>query len=569
MRPGANILNIATMATMREKLLVAIKEALKSVGVYDAEVSLEHPAELANGDYSTGVALQYAKQAGLSPRVLSGKIVEVLEDIDGVDRVDIAGPGFINFYLTSNVLAASLEKARGEDMWGANNNEKGKRIMVEYTDPNPFKEFHIGHLMSNAVGESVSRLLQFSGADIKRANYQGDVGPHVAKAIWGIKKLGVDPESAASLGRAYAAGAKVYEEDAKAKAEIDEINAKVYGHSDAEIDSIYTAGRKASLAHFEDIYAMLGTKFDYYFFESVSAPRGGALVREHPSVFAQSDGAVVFEGEKVGLHTRVFITSKGLPTYEAKDLGLLALKSESGSLDRSLTITAHEQAEYFKVVLAAAREIPALADIANITSHVTHGMMRFAEGKMSSRTGNVVTGESLLAELTEAAKERASESRADNPETLASQVAVAAIKYQVLRQASHKDIVFDKERALSLEGDSGPYLQYAHARAHALVEKAKEQGIAAAIDESAKPSELARLLHRFPEAVEYAAHELEPHLLTNYILELAAAFNSWYAQEQILDGTSAAAHKVAIADAVRKTLRNGLWVLGIPAPEKM
>jgi len=152
---------------------------------------------------------------------------------------------------------------------------------------------------------------------------------------------------------------------------------------------------------------------------------------------------------------------------------------------------------------------------------------------------------------------------------LAQQVAVAAIKYQVLKQSSGKDITFDRERALSLEGDSGPYLQYAHARAAQVVERARSEGVATQIDAHAEPIELTRLLMHFPEAVTYAVRELEPHLLTNYLIELAGAFNSWYAQVHILDGTNEAPHKVAIADAVRATLKNGLWLLGIPTPSKM
>ena len=163
------------------------------------------------------------------------------------------------------------------------------------------------------------------------------------------------------------------------------------------------------------------------------------------------------------MHTRVFITQKGLPTYETKDLGLAQMKSEKWDFDLSITVTAHEQADYFAVVLAAMRRI--LPDIAAKIRHVSHGMMRFAEGKMSSRTGNVITGESLLTDVAEAAKGRAAESRADNTEQLSKDIAVAAIKYQILKQSSGKNIVFDRARALSLEGDSGPYLQYTYARA--------------------------------------------------------------------------------------------------------
>jgi arginyl-tRNA synthetase len=201
--------------------------------------------------------------------------------------------------------------------------------------------------------------------------------------------------------------------------------------------------------------------------------------------------------------------------------------------------------------------------------HIYHGMMRFAEGKMSSRKGNVVTGESLLADVAEEARVRAKESRAEDADALAQEVAVAAIKYQILKQSSGKDIVFDRERALSLEGDSGPYLQYAHARTHQIIERAKSEGISPKADESADFGEAGRLLVRFPDIVQEATALMEPHVLTTYLTALASAFNSWYGREQILDGTPAAAHKIALTDAVRKTLKNGLWVLGIPAPEKM
>lgn len=549
---------------VRDELKTAIAGALGELGVTVAalDVPLEHPTELQNGDYSSSVALKYAKDALLAPRALAEKLADTMGAIAGISKVEVAGPGFINFYISSAALAGAIEQARSNEKWGENHDLKGKKMMVEYTDPNPFKEFHIGHLMSNAIGESIARLLEYSGAEVKRANYQGDVGPHVAKALWGKRKF-----PAFSWGEAYAAGAQEYEKDPAVKEAIDAINKKVYDKTDRDINALYDDGREASLAHFENIYQLLGTTFDFYFFESVTAPLGQALVEAHPEVFEKSDGATVYRGEEDDLHTRVFITSKGLPTYETKELGLAELKAETWDFDTSITVTAHEQRDYFAVVLAAMRKV--LPDIAVKIKHVTHGMMRFAEGKMSSRTGNVVTGESLLSELKEAALERAKESRAENASVLAEQIAVAAIKYQVLKQASGKDIIFDRVRALSLEGDSGPYLQYAHARACAVVEKAKEQGIEPDVGAGTPANDLARLVHRFPEKLEYAARELEPHLLTTYLLELASAFNSWYAQVHILDGTPEAARKVALVDAVRATLAHGLQVLGIPAPEKM
>ncbi len=550
-----------------QKIIDALARAFSVSNLSVSDIKVEHPSELVNGDYATGVALQLAKEAGKKPREFAEEIVGKLGTIDGVEKIEVAGAGFINFYLAASALGKAIEEVKNEDEWGRSSINKGERVMVEYTDPNPFKEFHIGHLMSNAIGESISRLLQFSGATVLRANYQGDVGPHVAKALWGVKKLGLDPNDPAALGKAYAAGAEAYESDAGARGEIDAINNNVYDRSDEEINKMYDAGRKASLEHFEELYKVLDTKFDHYFFESETAPRGVALVKAHPEVFEKSEGATVFKAEQYGLHTRVFLNKRGLPTYEAKELGLAELKAERAKFDLSITVTAQEQSEYFKVVKKAIELInPALGEK---ILHRSHGMMRFAEGKMSSRKGNVITGESLLDDLSEVAFERAKESRADNAEILAKQIAVGAVKYQILKQGSGRDMIFDKERALSLEGDSGPYLQYAHARAHAVVEKAKEQNVDAKVDSDAKPMELSRLLHRFPEAMEYAAGEMEPHLLTNYLLEFASSFNRWYANEQILDGSANSSHKVALANAVRVTLKNGLWLLGIPAPEKM
>src|SRR3989338_10935349 len=195
---------------IRNALKESIASSLNGLGisVEVEKVPLEHPAELKNGDYSSGVALQYAKQAGSAPRVLADKIAAALGTIDGIPKIEVAGAGFINFYLTPAALAEAVETARKEDMWGSGALNAGKEIMVEYTDPNPFKEFHIGHLMSNAIGESIARLFQFSGATVKRANYQGDVGIHVAKSIFILLEKNISEPTIADLSAAYPEGSK-------------------------------------------------------------------------------------------------------------------------------------------------------------------------------------------------------------------------------------------------------------------------------------------------------------------------------------------------------------------------
>jgi len=572
---------------MKEKLEQIIKNVLKNLGIQAENIVLEHPQELVHGDYSTNVALACAKIAGKNPRALAEDIVaELLKNKPTeIEKIEIAGPGFINFYLSKKFFVQSiLEIKKADGAWGNNTVLSGKKVMVEYTQPNPFKPFHIGHLMSNAIGESVSRVVEFSGAQTIRANYQGDIGPHVAKAIWAILKNGKGDEhlsvvaQANYIGNCYVEGSTVYETDPALKAEIDAINKKIYEKSDEQINDIYEWGRKITLDAFEKIYTMLGTKFDYYFFESEMAPIGTKIVKDNTgSVFDESDGAIVFHGEKYDskLHTRVFINSQGLPTYETKEIGLTVTKFEKENPDLSIVDTAIEQGEYMKVVQKAISLIH--PEYESRMKHITHGMMRFASGKMSSRKGNVVTGESLLNDAKEIVLEKMTERdfSESEKEIIAEQVAVAALKYSILKQALGSDIIYDFEKSISFEGDSGPYLQYTVVRAKSILEKAKSQGfeISTSFDMSTdwQTINLEKYLYRFPEIVLRAYQHLEPHHIATYLIELASQFNSFYGQEQIIDESNPGKtmYKLAITSAFITTMQNGLKLLGISVPEKM
>ncbi|MFA5934205.1 MAG: arginine--tRNA ligase, partial [Candidatus Paceibacterota bacterium] len=253
-----------------ETLKKHIQQALSKSGVSTGEILLEHPTELSHGDYSTNVALAYAKELKISPRDLAEKIKSEIENDmpKEVERVEIAGPGFINFFLSKEFFTDSINEIieKGSE-FGKNTKHRGKKILIEYTQPNPFKPFHIGHLMSNAIGESLSRIIESHGAKVVRANYQGDIGPHVAKAIWGILKKGgsilgeSSSEQASYIGECYVLGSDAYETDEESKKEINEINKRIYA-GDSELMPLYTEGRKSTLEAFEEIYKTLGTKFD-------------------------------------------------------------------------------------------------------------------------------------------------------------------------------------------------------------------------------------------------------------------------------------------------------------------
>lgn len=547
---------------MEDRIRNAVATALGALGAGSVGFSIERPGEAAHGDYATNAAMAAAKMLGKNPKALAEEIAAAMTEALGsfVDSVTVAGPGFVNVKLSADTVRAEMARAAAAgESWGRGEEGAGTRVMVEYTDPNPFKEMHIGHLMSNVIGEAVARLTESSGATLARACYQGDVGPHVAKALWGLRQAGIaEPSSAAEIGQAYADGSKAYEESAEAKAEIDALNVAIYKGEDAGLMALWRKGREVSLAAFEEAYRALGTKFDYYFFESEVSVPGTELVKDALArgIFRESEGAVIYPGEEKGLHTLVFLTSKGTPTYEAKELGLAFLKEERWPADHSYILTAAEQIGHFKVALAALSEVA--PPLSAKTRHIPHGFLRLTSGKMSSREGNVITAMMLLSDMIAKAAEK-------NPDPLvAREVAVGAIKYMILRQAAGGDIVFDPEKSLSLDGDSGPYLQYALVRARKILTYEGQGG-----DEvPAEPYAVERLIIRYPEAVRRARAELAPHHVAQYLTELAGAWNAFYATEQVL-GSPEEAYKQQVAKAFATTMENGLALLGIPAPEKM
>ena len=559
---------------MEGVIKTAIAETLKELGLPEASFAVEHPSETSHGDYACNVAMVLSKGVGKAPRELAIELSKALEGkIEYVEKIQIAGPGFLNFYLTRDFFSAEIERVNklGED-WGKGVSELGQEVLVEYTSPNLFKPIHIGNLVGNIVGESLTRLFEFGGAEVKRLNYPSDIGPVVAKAIWGLKKAHGDPRDILALGEGYRVGNDAYENDESAKAEIDAMNQALYAGTDSELMAIREAGIATSRQRLADICARLGTKFDVEIFESQVGTLGVEIVKKHiGDIFIESEGALVYPGEKVGLHTRVFVNSKGLPTYEAKDLGNFTKKNELfPDWTKSIVITGNEQTEYFKVLYAALREVfkvPAEKKL----EHIGTGFLTLTTGKMSSRKGNVLTGESLLEEMEEEAHVKAAETRTDDVDTLAQEVAVAALKYQILRQGPGSNIVFDKEKALSFEGDSGPYLQYTHARISSVLTKAAEVGLKSSVALAPEGIfEVERLVYQFPEVVEKALAERAPHKVVGYLTELASAFNSFYAHEKIADTEDVhAPYKIAIAEAVQTTLKNGLWVLAIKAPNKM
>lgn len=526
------------------------------------------------GDFATNAALQLAKPLGRNPREIAEEIAASLRDTGNYEKVEVAGPGFINITLSGSVLLALIrEEPRAINM--------GQNVVLEYSCPNAFKELHTGHLYQTIFGDILARLLLVSGATVHRTSFGGDVGLHVAKCLWGMRQElgGEKPEKLADIpddafersrwiSRCYVIGATAYEGDEATKNDIDELNKTIYGFHDTNdhdspLAKIYWQTRQWSFDYFDAFYQTIDVVPMRYIPESSTAPIGLKVVREQllKGNLKESEGAVVFEGdESKHLHTRVFVTSRGLPTYETKDIGVIWLEKQDYQFDRRYLITGNDQREYMRVVFAAAETFR--PELAGTMTHLTNGTVRFADGKkMSSRLGNVTRAVDVLDVVRE--KVRSLVSDESNVEA----VTLGAIKYVFAKYKLGGDIAFDINETVSLAGNSGPYLQYAHARARSVLEKSNAvfaQPTKVLLEDRA----LVRKLGEYHEVVAHAAKSLEPHYICNYLFELAQEFNRYYENNRVIGG-DLEEHRVSLVALYADTLKAGLAILGIHAPEKL
>lgn len=581
--------NYAILAMMKEKIQHMIEKISRELGVTIDGISVERPSDISHGDYATNIAFLLSKQMKKTPMQIAQEIVAKLHQYQLSKQfasIVAVKPGFINFTIADEQLVKGLKNLIDQNrMFGENKSLKGEVIVVEYTDPNPFKEFHIGHLYSNIVGESLVRLLKSQGAEVVPVCYQGDVGLHVAKSLWGMFQLKADMpdensslvEKAGFMGRAYALGTAEYEQNEAVKQEITMLNKKIYD-KDPSIKNLYDTGRQWSLDHFDTIYRRLGTRFQKFYFESNQAAAGVAIVEENlnKGIFEKSEGAVIFRGERFGLHTRVFINSLGLPTYEAKDLSLAITKDDDFHYDLSIIVTANEVNEYFKVVKKALSLIR--PELSEKTKHVGHAVVRLPGGKMSSRKGNILTGVWLLDEAKKRVQEKIDQQTKEtkaNTDVVCEVVGIAAVKYALLKANIGKDVEFDFDESISFEGNSGPYIQYSFVRTRSILKKAGEHTATFDIIQDYLPTpsekELLRILLQFPEVVLQAGVDLAPSTICTYLYLLAKTFNAFYQKQRIINaiGHGEREFRLVLTKAVGITLARGLDLLGIAAPESM
>jgi len=569
-----------------------ILDSLQKVGI-DTTLDLTTPPNSEMGDFAFP-CFAIAKAEGKIPADVAIDIAEKLNELYTKEDTKIstlisdvkAFGSYVNFFLDGNEVAQFVLNGVDEH-FGKHSDGKGKKYLVEFGCPNPMKVFHLGHLLNLIAGESVVRVLENSGYHVVRANYQGDVGMHIAKTLWALSLQGtiykeqetkMVEERVAFLGKAYAEGAKAFEESEELKAEIVAMNKKVY-EKDPEIWEMYMTARQWSLDYFETVYKKLGSHFDAYYFESDMFARGKELVEKYIGpVFEKSDGAVIFPGEKYGLHDRVFINSEGFPTYEGKDVGLAERQFADHHPDKIIHIVGKEQTGYFEVVFKALESV--VPKSKGKEAHLVGGYLQLkGEQKMSSRTGNVITGDTLLQVVEEKIGEIMKDEARANHQELKRKIALSALKYELLKTPVSQDKMFDMEESVSTSGDSGPYLLYIVARIKSILRKSETTPN----DNKSKTNNNKQLtmnkhekvlllkLVEYPEVTLLASSELDPSKISHYLFALAQAFNTFYHECPILQAEEedVRAFRLELIRLVEQVMTDGLQLLGIDVVDSM
>ncbi len=550
---------------LKEMVQHAIAEALGS-----ADFTLLYPRDKSFGDFAVNV--HQFKKLGLT----NDELLEKLKSVEAFESAQLVS-SFINIRIKQSVLIESLNATLENKSLPKIKSDKPLRISLEFGQPNTHKLPHIGHLFSYTYGESMARLLAYTGHTIFRSNYQGDVGLHVAKCLYVFRQKPEEEkntlksleEKAAYLQVCYQEGSALYDADPSAKEGIDLINKEIYNR-DESIVKIWEETRNWCVEYYKKFEERLGTTYDRYYYESETSKPGIDLVHKHTGdIFEESEGATVFKGEKYGLHTRVFLTKNNTPTYEAKDIGLIKLKTEEWPFDQAVITTASEQNAYWQVVKKAIELV--FPELEGKIMHFGFGMIDLKGGKMASRTGNIISAIGLVdtlkkTVLNELLKE-------DKNEVAAEAIAVGAVKYAFLKSEARKNMLFDIEQSVSVQGNSGPYLQYTYARLRSVLTKAEYKPQQIKIMDSTLTEEdtnILRLLPKFGDTIKEAAESYSPHIICTYVFELAQACNLLYDKQSIIKASTEEKEvRLALLEASSITIKTCLNLLGIEVLERI
>ncbi len=512
-----------------------------------------------------------AKDRRKNPNDIAKEIAAGMKAKGLVKAIRAEGP-YVNFYADWNKIGNNVLK---QIMKGDRVKEKKEKVMVEYSAPNSNKPLHIGHLRNDSIGMAVSNILEFSGHDVTRANLINDRGVHICQAMLAYKKWGKGRKpkikSDHFVGDFYVLYHKKLKEDKKLEEEAQKMLIK-WEKGDKATRALWKKMNNWAMSGFKETYKKFGSKFDVFFLESQFYDKAKPLISEglKKGVFYKNDkGDIVAALKKSNLPDKTILRNDGTSVYITNDLALTKHKFEKYNLDKATWVVASEQNLYFEQLFKIFELLG--YKFASRCHHLSYGIVSLPEGRMKSREGKVVDADELIENVKELALHEVNKRyklQKKEAEERAMKIALAAIKYYLLSLEPVKDIMFDPEKAVSFEGDTGPYLQYTYARAKSIIRKSGRKVAFKEMELDGKEVAIVKELSQFPWIIKKCAHEMKPHYLANYLFELATLFNEFYHSSRVI-GAERERELLMLVAAVAAVLKNGLELLGIDVLEEM
>jgi len=553
-------------------------------------VVLERPPRPELGDLGFPM-FPYAKLFRASPaQVAQALAASIALDPEAANLGTASAEGpYLNVRLRRAALVGeTLAKAAAPD-WGRLSLLAGRKVMVEFSSPNTNKPLHLGHLRNDVLGESLSRILAFAGAEVRKINHPNDRGVHICKSMLAYQAYGEGRTPADEglkgdhfVGKYYVLFNKLKEEDPAAEAKAQELLIK-WEAKDPEVRSLWQKMKDWVVEGIKVTYERTGVSFDLYDFESDTYALGveNVLAGLEKGVFyREADGSVWADFEDIDLDKKVFLRKDGTSLYITQDIGTAILRHEAWPYDRLIYVVGSEQQYHFRILFETLRRLG--YDWASDLHHLAYGMVNLPSGRMKTREGTVVDADDLIDELAAlAAKEIEAKGREEavgDSGIVAEKIALGALHYYLLQTGPLKDMLYDPEQSLSFSGDTGPYIQYMGARASSIIRKhLAGEGNAAKGDPSADRLvsdadwDLVKRIAALPEAVEAAASAMEPSILAAYLHELASGFSAWYRDNPVLANPDAdlAASRLELVKAVKRSLETTATLLCLPFLDAM
>ena len=559
------------------------KEISKATEIEQNEIEgyIEIPKDQNNGDYAFP-CFRLAKTLKKAPQAIAEEIKEKIEiDNNIIEKIEVLG-GYINFYINKKLLAKEvLEEIANKEEYGKSEIGKGKNIIVEYSSPNIAKPFHIGHLRTTLIGNSLYRIYKYLGYNTTGINHLGDYGTQFGKMIeaykmWGEEyDLTVDPIN--KLMDMYVRINDLCKADENVLEKCRE-NFRLLEAGDKYCTDLWNKFKDVSMVEFEKIYDILNVKFDSYNGEAFYSDKIDEVIQilEEKGVLVESEGAKIVDLTDVGIKTPCIVQkANGSSIYATRDLAAIMYRTKTYDFDKCLYVVAYEQNLHFKQIFAVAKYLVDEKYVKGL-EHVSYGMVALPSGKMSTRLGNVVKIEDLINGTIEKAEEIISEKNPDleEKEEVAKKVGIGAIVYNTLSTANIKDQIFDWNTALNFQGETGPYIQYTYVRTQSVLSKVEEMPKFEDINIEKLQDEYSinvlKTIYNFEDILTQVTNKEEPSILARYLIDLAKAFSNFYNENKIIgEEKELQDARIYLTSAVGKVLKIGGYLLGMEMPNKM